>query len=94
MDVLIMMGTTAAFAYSLIGTLILNWNTDEVHQFLFFETTATIITLVFLGNLLEKRSVKQTTSAIKELSAMQELIGNKRNSIKVNRNGSNLNRYK
>ena len=72
MDVLIMMGTTAAFAYSL-GT-ILNWGTDEVHQFLFFETTATIITLVFLGNLLEKRSVKQTTSAIKELSAMQKLI--------------------
>ncbi len=73
MDVLIMMGTTAAFAYSLTGS-ILNWGTDEVHQFLFFETTATIITLVFLGNLLEQRSVKQTTSAIKELSAMQKLI--------------------
>ena len=45
MDVLIMMGTTAAFTYSLIGTLVY-WNTPELHKFLFFETTATIITLV------------------------------------------------
>ena len=44
------------------------------NKFLFFETTATIITLVFLGNLLEHRSVKQTTSAIQELTAMQELM--------------------
>ena len=73
MDVLIMMGTTAAFAYSLTGTL-LYWGTPEAHQFLFFETTATIITLVFLGNVLEHRSVKQTTSAIQELNAMQELL--------------------
>ena len=73
MDVLIMMGTTAAFAYSLTGTF-LHWGTDELHQFLFFETTATIITLVLLGNTLEHRSVKQTTSAIQELSAMQKLM--------------------
>ena len=73
MDVLVMMGTTAAFAYSLTGTL-MYWDTLEVHKFLFFETTATIITLVFLGNLLEHRSVKQTTSAIQELTAMQELL--------------------
>ena len=73
MDVLIIMGTTAAFAYSLTGTL-LYWGTPEAHQFLFFETTATIITLVFLGNVLEQRSVKQTTSAIQELNAMQELL--------------------
>ena len=73
MDVLIMMGTTAAFAYSLTGTF-LHWGTDELHQFLFFETTATIITLVLLGNTLEHSSVKQTTSAIQELSAMQKLM--------------------
>lgn len=72
MDVLIMMGTTAAFVYSLVGTS-MYWGTPEAHQFLFFETTATIITLVLLGNVLEHRSVKQTTSAIKELSAIQQL---------------------
>ena len=73
MDVLIMMGTTAAFVYSLTGTL-MYWETPEVHKFLFFETTATIITLVFLGNLLEQKSVKQTTNAIQDLIAMQELL--------------------
>lgn len=73
MDVLITMGTTASFAYSLTGTF-LHWGTYEVHQFLFFETTATIITLVLLGNVLEHRSIKQTTSAIQELSTMQELL--------------------
>ena len=73
MDVLITMGTTASFAYSLTGTF-LHWGTDEVHQFLFFETTATIITLVLLGSVLEHRSIKQTTSAIQELSTMQELL--------------------
>ena len=72
MDVLIMMGTTAAFFYSISGTLMF-WGTSEAHQYLFFETTATIITLVLLGNVLEHRSVKQTTSAIKELNAIQDL---------------------
>jgi Cu+-exporting ATPase len=72
MDVLIMMGTTAAFFYSITGTLLF-WGTPEAHNFLFFETTATIITLVLLGNVLEYRSVKQTTTAIKELSSIQKL---------------------
>ena len=70
MDVLIMMGTTAAFIYSVTGTLLF-WDTPEAHNFLFFETTATIITLVLLGNILEHRSVNQTTTAIKELSSIQ-----------------------
>lgn len=72
MDVLIMMGSTAAFFYSTIGSIIFN-GTTEAHDYLFFETAATIITLVLLGNVLEHRSVKQTTSAIKELSAIQKL---------------------
>ncbi len=66
MDVLIFIGSTAAFLYSLIGfTLSLGPN------YLFFETAATIITLVLLGNYIEYRSVKQTTSAIRELTALQ-----------------------
>jgi len=73
MDVLVMMGTTATMIYSIVGTLNF-WGTPQAHQYLFFETTATIITLVLLGNLLEHRSVKKTTSAIKELSAIQNLI--------------------
>lgn len=70
MDVLIFIGSTSAFVYSCIGML-LHYNTHELHNYLFFETTATIITLVLLGNVFEHRSVKQTTTAIKELSDIQ-----------------------
>lgn len=66
MDVLVTIGATAAFVYSVVGTLIYG---DA--DYMFFETAAAIITLVFLGNLLEEKSVKQTTTAISELARMQ-----------------------
>jgi Cu+-exporting ATPase len=68
MDVLIFIGSTAAFIYSLVGTL---QNLGEQYQF--YETCATIITLVLLGNLFEKRSVTQTTSAVKDLVKYQQV---------------------
>lgn len=71
MDVLITIGSSAAFIYSLIGAW-LYYGTHEAHNYLFFETAATIITLVLLGNLLEHRSVNQTTTAIKELTQIQK----------------------
>ncbi|OFY83619.1 MAG: ATPase P [Bacteroidetes bacterium RIFCSPLOWO2_12_FULL_35_15] len=70
MDVLIFIGSSAAFFYSLAGIYMYH-GTHEVHNYLFFETTSTIISLVLLGNVLEHRSVKQTTTAIQELSAIQ-----------------------
>jgi Cu+-exporting ATPase len=66
MDVLICIGSTAAFIYSLIGAVFLN-NAD----YLFFETGASIITLVLLGNVIEKRSVKKTRTAIEALDRLQ-----------------------
>lgn len=66
MDVLIVLGASAAFFYSLAGTL---WALGPT--FLFYETAASIITLVLLGNLLEERSVRQTTTAITALARMQ-----------------------
>ncbi|MBW6482376.1 MAG: cadmium-translocating P-type ATPase [Vicingaceae bacterium] len=71
MDVLITIGSTAAFVYSIVG-IYLYHGTHEAHNYLFFETAATIITLVLLGNVLEHRSVNQTTTAIKELSQIQQ----------------------
>ncbi|MFC2176566.1 cation transporter, partial [Bacteroidota bacterium] len=62
MDVLIFIGSMSAFGYSLVGTL-LNWGTPAASDYLFFETAATIVTLVLLGNVIEHRSVKQTTTA-------------------------------
>ena len=70
MDVLILIGTWSAFYYSLAGTILYS-GTHLVHDYIFYETAATIITLVLLGNVLEHRSVKQTTTAIRELSALQ-----------------------
>ncbi len=67
MDVLIWVGSTAAFAYSLIGTIY-----RLGHDYLFYETSASIITIVLLGNMLEHRSVKRTTSAIDELTRLQK----------------------
>jgi len=67
MNVLILMGATSAYVYSLYGWLIQPIN---VHHFLFFETSATIITLVLLGNYIEKRAIQKTTTA---LSSLQEL---------------------
>jgi Cu+-exporting ATPase len=70
MDVLIFIGTTAAFAYSLAGTL-MYWGTHAVHDYMFFETAATIITLVLLGNVIEHRAVRQTSRRIGELTKLQ-----------------------
>jgi Cu+-exporting ATPase len=76
MDVLIFIGSSAAFFYSIYGWWLF-YGTDIVGQYLFFETSATIITLVLLGNVLEHRSVKQTTTALRELSEIQNIIAKK-----------------
>lgn len=68
MDVLIILGATASFLYSLIGYLM-----NLGHDYMFFETSASIITIILLGNYLEKTAIKKTTSAIDELSKLQEI---------------------
>jgi Cu+-exporting ATPase len=70
MDVLIALGSASAFIYSIWGSIIY-WGSSRAHDFLFFETSATIITLVLLGNLIEQRSVKQTGSALEALARLQ-----------------------
>ncbi len=70
MDVLVTLGSLSAFAYSVIGMAI-HWGTSTMHNFMFFETAATIITLILLGNVIEARSVRKTTSALRELISLQ-----------------------
>lgn len=70
MDVLIIIGATAAFIYSIWG-FHEHYGQLSVSEYLYFETAATIITLVLLGNLIEKRSVKQTGDAIQNLYKLQ-----------------------
>ncbi|HYJ39117.1 MAG TPA: cation-translocating P-type ATPase, partial [Chitinophagaceae bacterium] len=71
MNVLIALGATAAFVYSLVGTLL---NLGE--GFLFYETAATIITLVFLGNAMEDASVSSTQRALHALAKSQKVMAN------------------
>ena len=72
MDVLIILGASAAFLYSLYGTL-----ENLGHDYQFYETSASIITLILFGNLLEHRSVKRTTSAIDDLVKLQKIKAKK-----------------
>lgn len=65
MDILIFIGSSAAFIYSLIGTF------SGVSDYIFYETSATIVTLVLVGNWMEHRAVEQTTNSIKALTALQ-----------------------
>ncbi len=65
MDVLIILGSSAAFIYSCIGL----WRNQP--EYYFFETAASIITLVLLGNLLEDRALRGTTTALDELEKLQ-----------------------
>ncbi|MDQ3051082.1 MAG: cation-translocating P-type ATPase [Bacteroidota bacterium] len=76
MDVLITIGSVSAYVYSIAGMYFFDAGT-EVSKYLFFETAATIITLVLLGNIIEKNSVKKTTTAIRDLAALQPVMANK-----------------
>lgn len=66
MDVLILIGVLAAFFYSLYGLL-----SNRGLEFQFFETSASIVSFVLIGNLIEKRASRKTLSAIEELAKIQ-----------------------
>jgi Cu+-exporting ATPase len=72
MDVLIFTGAASAWVYSIAGML-LHYGTHELHNYLFFETGSTIITLVLLGNLIEKRAVKKTSIELGELNKLRQV---------------------
>ena len=71
MNVLVALGASAAFLYSLLGTLM-----GQADEFLFYETAATIITLVFFGNYLEDASMQSTQRALKALMKSQKVMAN------------------
>ncbi len=71
MNVLIALGATAAFIYSLAGIFL-----QQPADYLFFETTAAIITLVFLGNYLEDLSIHSTQRELNKLVKSQKVMAN------------------
>lgn len=69
MDVLVFLGSSAAFLYSCIGWWL---HPSSVHDYLFFETASSIITLVLAGNYLEEYAVRSTAGTMKELMKYQK----------------------
>jgi Cu+-exporting ATPase len=65
MDVLVALGSSVAYVYSAAVTL--GWAPGHVY----FETSASIITLIVLGKLLEARAKGQTSEAIKRLMGLR-----------------------
>ena len=70
MDVLVSLGSTAAFLMSVVATI---WP-DIVGMTTFYDTTALIVTLIYLGKYLEARAKGQTSEAIKRLAGLRANI--------------------
>ncbi len=68
MDVLVVLGTTAAYFYSWYLLLVLGEAADGE---LYFEASAVIITLVLVGKHMESRAKRATTDAIRKLMALR-----------------------
>ena len=70
MNTLVVVGTSAAYLYSLVATvapqLFAGGRAD-----VYFDTSALIITLILLGRLLEARAKGRTNEAIKKLAGLQ-----------------------
>jgi Cu+-exporting ATPase len=71
MNLLIALGATAAFLYSLTGTIL-----GLGESYIFYETAAAIITLVFFGNYIEERSLQTTQRALTRLVKSQKVTAN------------------
>ncbi len=65
MDVLVALGTSMAYLFSAVVTLL------GLDQHVYFEASAAIITLVLLGKLMEARAKSKTSAAIEELMKLQ-----------------------
>ncbi|MGF1575427.1 MAG: heavy metal translocating P-type ATPase [Cyanophyceae cyanobacterium] len=72
MNTLVVLGTTAAFGYSLIPTMAPQWFRDQgLSPDVYYEVSVVVITLVLLGRLLESRAKGETSDAIRSLLGLQ-----------------------
>src|SRR5579859_1220196 len=67
MDTLVSLGSTAAYVMSIVATFF----PALIGSVTFYDTTALIVTLIFLGKYLEVRAKGQTNDAIKKLIGLQ-----------------------
>ncbi len=81
MDVLVALGTTAAYALSVYN--LINGKIHGMHG-MYFESSAVVITLVLLGKFLEGRAKRRTNEAVSSLLAL------KADKVRVIRNGETV----
>ncbi|GAA5848530.1 hypothetical protein JCM8547_004541 [Rhodosporidiobolus lusitaniae] len=68
MDVLVVLGTSAAFLYSIVVMLAAPFSSDrDYHPMVFFDTCTMLITFVSLGRYLENVAKGQTSTALSRL---------------------------
>ena len=71
MDVLVAMGSSVAYFYSIAVLIALTLGSMALGHHVYFETSAMIITLIVLGKLMEARAKGRTSEAIKKLIGLQ-----------------------
>lgn len=81
MNTLIALGTLSAYAYSLVATVFRHWFHTTGHPGVYYEVSASIVTLILLGNMLQARATGRTRGAIKAL------IGLRPKTARVERDG-------
>ncbi|ORX23219.1 copper-translocating P-type ATPase [Thermoanaerobacterium sp. PSU-2] len=69
MDTLVALGTSAAYFYSLYN--VFTKPMSEIHNYMYFEASAVVITLITLGKMLEAIAKGKTSEAIKKLMGLQ-----------------------
>ncbi len=83
MDVLVVLGTSAAFLYSFVQSVrSIGSHTHDLH--LYYETSAVLITLILLGKLFEAKAKGRASEAIRKLMGMQA------KTAIIERNGSEI----
>jgi len=76
MDVLVVLGTSAAYFYSVYLLLTL----QNAHGQLYFEASAVLITLILAGKYMETRAKRGTTAAIRQLMDLRPQVARVRRS--------------
>lgn len=71
MDVLVALGSSAAYFYSIAVLIALTLGSTALGMHVYFETSAAIITLIVLGKVLEARAKGRTSEAIKKLMGLR-----------------------
>lgn len=84
MDLLVVLGTTAAYVYSVYIVIFQNYAYVSGLQGVYFETSSVIITLVLLGKYLESLAKGRTSKAIEALMDLRP------NTARVIRNGAEI----